>query len=186
VARGAGALASGVGLAGGAVGSAAAHHSYPATYDTAQRVTVNGVVQLVRFVNPHVHVVLESALPEEGAAAESPPEAAADESVAVLASELRAAQEVVAAEFEPFEEVPGVAVQPVGQGEGTGAEPGSTLWILDLPGPGQAQRLGLTPESLPVGTPLTVLAWPSRAPGSHDLAPLTITFDANGRTVRIR
>ncbi|HEX2324697.1 MAG TPA: hypothetical protein VHQ00_04815, partial [Chloroflexota bacterium] len=64
--------------------------------------------------------------------------------------------------------------------------PPGTLWVLDLPGPGRAQQLGLTPETLPPGTPLTVLAWPPRAEGSHDLAPLTITFDASGQLVRIR
>ena len=58
--------------------------------------------------------------------------------------------------------------------------------MLDLPGPGRARQLGLTPETLPPGTPLTVLAWPPRAEGSHDLAPLTITFDASGQLVRIR
>ena len=62
VAKGAGAVASGVGLAAGAATSAATHHSYPATYDTSSQVTVTATVQLVRFVNPHVHVVIERPL----------------------------------------------------------------------------------------------------------------------------
>src|SRR5687767_9471518 len=81
VARGAGAVASGVGIAGGVAGSAAAHHSYPATYDTAQRVTVTGTVQLVRFVNPHVHVVIEQ--PLDGPVAPEPPPGEAEQAVPV-------------------------------------------------------------------------------------------------------
>src|ERR671913_1835470 len=61
-ARSAGAAAAGAAFAVSGVSPAAAHHSYPATYDTAQRITVSGVVQLVRFANPHVHIVLESPL----------------------------------------------------------------------------------------------------------------------------
>ena len=61
-ARGAGAAAAGAVLGVGSVNTAAAHHSFPATYDTAQEVSVSGVVQLVRFTNPHVHIVIESPL----------------------------------------------------------------------------------------------------------------------------
>jgi hypothetical protein len=149
--RHAGAVAAGTVLAAGGAGTAAAHHSYPATYDTAQRVTVSGVVQLVRFANPHVHIVIETPLDEPAAGA--PPE--------------------------------GELTLPILQ-EAPDAAPPTTLWVLDLPGPGRARVLGLTPEALPAGTPLTVVAWPPRAAGSHDLAPLTITFDVDGHTVRIR
>ena len=59
-ARHAGAAAAGRPSPSGGSAPPSAHHSYPATYDTAQRVTVSGVVQLVRFANPHVHIVLEA------------------------------------------------------------------------------------------------------------------------------
>lgn len=155
-------------VAGGA-STASAHHSYPATYDTDGRVTVSGVVQLVRFTNPHVHIVLEG--PADALAAGPLTADGATESAATLPIFQEAGEEV-----------------PPPASEGAESEEPSplTLWVLDLPGPGRARQLGLTPEALPPGTPLTVLAWPARAPGSHDLAPLTITFDANGRSVRIR
>jgi hypothetical protein len=206
VARGAGALATGLGLAGGAVRSAAAHHSYPATYDTAQRVTVNGVVQLVRFTNPHVHIVIESPIVNPVAGAEPAPEAAAETVIESPAVELAPESETSFAESsvsalttdaalvaEPGAE--GVeagaspaspVVQPAADAAPVPEVPASTLWVLDLPGPARAQRLGLTPEALPPGTPLTVVAWPSRSPGSHDLAPLTIALDAIGQLIRIR
>lgn len=169
--RGAGAVASGAGLAAGTAQGAAAHHSYPATYDTAQRVTITGTVQLVRFVNPHVHVVIEQPLhdlmaqpepPAEQAAADNPPaESAADP------------------EADPAEDVEDA--MPIAHS----TQVPSTLWLLDGPAPAQAQRIGLTPENLPPGTSLTVTAWPSRSPGSHDLAPITITLH-NGFQIRVR
>lgn len=187
VARGAGAVATGVGLAGGGVRSAAAHHSYPATYDTAQRVTVSGLVQLVRFTNPHVHVVLEELVL---APAASPP---AQEAVQAPAGAETPAGVGTADGGEPgAAALTDAATEAAGVQEGAPAAPAaapevlSTLWVLDLPSPGQAERIGLTLDSLPAGTPLTVEAWPSRSAGSHDLAPLTLTFSEKGRTIRIR
>jgi hypothetical protein len=172
-ARSAGAAA-GAALAVSGVSPARAHHSYPATYDTAQRITVSGVVQLVRFANPHVHIVLESPLAPLAAGAGEGDGALEGEAITILQE---TGQEAPA-------EAPPAAPEaaPVTTEEATAG----TLWVLDLPGPGRARQLGLTPETLPPGTPLTVLAWPPRAEGSHDLAPLTITFDASGQLVRIR
>ena len=59
------------------------------------------------------------------------------------------------------------------------------VYVLDMPAPSRAQNMGLTPEVLQVGTPLTVVAWPSRA-NNVELAPSQITFDDSGQTVRIR
>ena len=59
------------------------------------------------------------------------------------------------------------------------------VYVLDMPAPSRAQNMGLTPEVLQVGTPLTVVAWPSRT-NDVDLAPSQITFDESGQTVRIR
>ena len=147
--------------------------THPATYDTAQRITVSGVVQLVRFANPHVHIVLESPL-ERLAAGAGEGDGAQEEAIPILQ--------------ETGPEAPAEAPRPPRRGPRPppGETPPGTLWVLDLPGPGRAQQLGLTPETLPPGTPLTVLAWPPRAQGSHDLAPLTITFDASGQLVRLR
>jgi Family of unknown function (DUF6152) len=168
-ARSAGAIAAGTALGVARVDSAAAHHSFPATYDTAQRVNVSGVVQLVRFTNPHVHIVIEAPV----AAVAPPGEPAA------------AGPEAAAAAPEADAEAYAEAAVPV-QASAPDVVPETTLWVLDLPGPGRAQQLGLTPETLPPGTPLSVVAWPPRAAGSHDLAPLTITFDVDGHIVRIR
>jgi hypothetical protein len=180
VVRGAGALTAGVALAGGAVRSAAAHHSFPATYDTAQRVTVSGVVQLVRFTNPHVHVVIES--PLESAPAADPAVESAFEAAAAAAE----------AAGEPVGEPAGEAAAtvpdapPADEVQAPAEPPPSTLWMLDGPAPARARTIGLTPEALPPGTPLTVLAWPARTAGSHDLAPLIITLDGGARTIRVR
>ena len=181
VARGAGAVASGVGLAAGAAGSAAAHHSYPATYDTAQRVTVTGTVQLVRFVNPHVHVVIEEPLTDLVAPAEPPPPVdAAPVAEGELYPEVAPAEEggvgLAETDAADAEDVLPIALS---------TQVPSTLWLLDGPSPAQAQRIGLTPENLPPGTSLTVTAWPARNPGSHDLAPITITLH-NGFQIRVR
>jgi hypothetical protein len=70
-------------------------------------------------------------------------------------------------------EVPGTEVAP------------ARVYLLDMPAPSRAQNVGLTREALQPGTPLTVVAWPSRT-NDVDLAPSTITFDATGETVRIR
>jgi hypothetical protein len=183
VVRSAGAVAAGVALAGGAARSAAAHHSYPATYDTSQRVTVSGVVQLVQYTNPHIHVVIETPIEtpveETPAAAEVAAEAAPDAPAAPEAIDVAPAAADGASETAP-------EAQPTGEAGEAAEVPASTLWLLDLPAPSRARNIGLTPEALPVGTPLTVLAWPSRSAGSHDLAPLTITFDETGHTIRIR
>jgi hypothetical protein len=133
------------------------------------------VVQLVRFANPHVHIVLEG--PLEPLAAEAGEGGGAPEEVVPIL------QETGPEDPAAPEEAPGAPEAPPAAPEET---PPGTLWVLDLPGPGRAQQLGLTPDTLPPGTPLTVLAWPPRAQGSHDLAPLTITFDASGQLVRIR
>jgi hypothetical protein len=168
VAKGAGAVAAGVGLVGASASRAAAHHSYPATYNTAEQVTVDGTVQLVRFTNPHVHIVIESPLEVDAA------ETAEVAGVAEVAGEGTAeASSDPAAAGATAEQAPPAEPPP------------ATVWVLDLPGPGRLQQMGLTPATLPVGTPITVRAWPSRTPGSHDLAPLTITLGA-GRTIRIR
>jgi hypothetical protein len=167
-ARGAGVAAAGAVLGVGSVHTAAAHHSYPATYDTAQQVSVSGVVQLVRFANPHVHIVIESPI-----AAPAPPEGAP----APRAGSVDAAGSADAAEAADAADA-SAGAPPLA--------PETTLWVLDLPGPGRAEQIGLTPETLPPGTPLSIVAWPPRAAGSHDLAPLTITFDGSGLTVRIR
>ena len=127
----------------------------------------------MRFANPHVHIVLESPL--------APLAAGAGEGDGALE--------------EGHHHPPGDGAGGAGRSAPGGPEAppatteeatAGTLWVLDLPGPGRARQLGLTPETLPPGTPLTVLAWPPRAEGSHDLAPLTITFDASGQLVRIR
>jgi Family of unknown function (DUF6152) len=161
--RSAGAAAAGAALAVGNVQTAAAHHSYPATYDTTQQVSVTGVVQLVRFTNPHVHIVIEAPMDAPPPPA---PELAAEAAQASAWGDAPEAVEVVA------------PAQP--------APPETILYVLDLPAPNRAQQIGLTPETLPPGTPLSVVAWPPRAMGSHDLAPLTITFDGDGHTVHIR
>jgi hypothetical protein len=174
-ARSAGAAAAGAALAASGVSPAAAHHSYPATYDTAQRITVSGVVQLVRFANPHVHIVLESPHPAPLAAGAGEGDGALEGGTITILQETGPEAPAEAPPAAP--EAPPVTTEEATAG---------TLWVLDLPGPGRARQLGLTPETLPPGTPLTVLAWPPRAEGSHDLAPLTITFDASGQLVRIR
>jgi hypothetical protein len=124
-------------------------------------VSVTGVVQLVLFTNPHVHIVIEAPM-------DAPPPPAPE-----LAAE--------AAQAAPLENGVVEVVAPT-QPE----SPETILYVLDLPAPNRAQQIGLTPETLPPGTPLSVVAWPPRAMGSHDLAPLTITFDGDGHSVRIR
>ena len=59
------------------------------------------------------------------------------------------------------------------------------VYVLDMPAPARARNMGLTPEVLQPGTPLTVVAWPSRT-NDVDLAPSEIAFDDSGQTVRIR
>ena len=53
-----GALAGVAALASVGVGSAAAHHSYGATYDRTRPITVTGTIQEVRYASPHVLVSL--------------------------------------------------------------------------------------------------------------------------------
>ena len=72
--------------------------------------------------------------------------------------------------------------------EVSGTEDGEVpprIFILNMPAPSRVQIICLTPEVLQVGTPLTVIAWPSRA-NDVDLAPSQITFHASGQTIRIR
>lgn len=184
VSRGAGALISGAALAGGQVGTAAAHHSYPATYDTAKQVTVSGVVQLVQFTNPHIHVVIES--PAEGAAPSAATESVQSAgAVDVLADGADSSDGAETAAAETVEPATAAEATSLGAAESDAAL-ATTLWVLDLPAPARAQAIGLTPQTVPIGTPLTVVAWPSRSAGSHDLAPLTVKHDASGRVFRIR
>ena len=56
-------------LASTAAGSAQAHHSISAVYDSARQVTVEGRVTAFQFVNPHPILVIEVAA--EGRAAET-------------------------------------------------------------------------------------------------------------------
>ena len=67
LARTAGALVAAAILVVMGVGSAAAHHSYPAAYDTTQSVTVTGTIVELHYVSPHVLAHLETPPEEEGA-----------------------------------------------------------------------------------------------------------------------
>ena len=67
IARTTGALVAAASLVLAGVGSAAAHHSYPAAYDTTQSVTLMGTVVELHYVSPHVLAHLETPPEEEGA-----------------------------------------------------------------------------------------------------------------------
>jgi uncharacterized protein DUF6152 len=67
IARVAGAFVAAATLLAVGVGGAAAHHSYPAAYDTTQSVTVAGTVVELHYVSPHVLAHLETPPEEEGA-----------------------------------------------------------------------------------------------------------------------
>jgi hypothetical protein len=199
-AQSAGALAAGVTSLGATVETASAHHSYPATYDTNKRVVMSGIVQLVRFSNPHVHIVIETAAPGE----QPPSVAAAQAQLSAVPAEPALAEDgsviegtgITATSAEVIQAATAstqAAAEALASGSAAGATPRAAaeppptmLWVLDMPAPNQARNMGLTPELLTPGVPITVEAWPSRSAGSHDLAPLVLNIDHIGRTFRIR
>ena len=105
-----------LGLLFGSAGMADAHHSYSASYDLSRPVQIQGVIQDLRFANPHVEFV--------------------------------------------------VAVP--------GADGSMVPWLVSTAGVSRAQGLGLTPEFLAAGQPVTVVGWPAWD-GSLELGASTIT-----------
>jgi hypothetical protein len=105
-----------LGLLFGSAGMANAHHSYSASYDLSQPVQIQGVIQELRYANPHVEFV--------------------------------------------------VAVP--------GADGSLVPWLVSTAGVSRAQGLGLTPEFLAAGQPVTVVGWPAWD-GSLELGASTIT-----------
>jgi hypothetical protein len=105
-----------LGLLFGSAGMADAHHSYSASYDLSRPVQIQGVIQDLRFANPHVEFV--------------------------------------------------VAVP--------GADGSMVPWLVSTAGVSHAQGLGLTPEFLAAGQPVTVVGWPTWD-GSLELGASTIT-----------
>jgi Family of unknown function (DUF6152) len=105
-----------LGLLLGSAGMADAHHSYSAAYDLCSPVQIQGVIQELRYANPHVEFV--------------------------------------------------VAVP--------GADGSTVPWLVSTAGVSRAQGLGLTPEFLAAGQPVTVVGWPAWD-GSLELGASTIT-----------
>ncbi len=105
-----------LGLLFGNAGMTAAHHSYSASYDLSQPVQIQGVIQELRYANPHVEFV--------------------------------------------------VAVP--------GADGSIVPWLVSTAGVSRAQGLGLTPEFLAAGQPVTVVGWPAWD-GSLEVGASTIT-----------
>ena len=105
-----------LGLLFGSAGMADAHHSYSASYDLSRQVQIQGVIQDLRFANPHVEFV--------------------------------------------------VAVP--------GADGSMVPWLVSTAGVSRAQGLGLTPEFLAAGQPVTIVGWPAWD-GSLELGASTIT-----------
>jgi hypothetical protein len=105
-----------LGLLFGGAGVATAHHSYSASYDLSRPVQIQGVIQELRYANPHVEFV--------------------------------------------------VAVP--------GADGSVVPWLVSTAGVGRAQAMGLTPEFLAAGQPVTVVGWPAWD-GSPELGASTIT-----------
>ncbi len=105
-----------LGLLFGGAGIATAHHSYSASYDLSRPVEIQGVIQELRYANPHVEFV--------------------------------------------------VAVP--------GADGSLVPWLVSTAGVSHAQGLGLTPEVLAAGQPVTVVGWPAWD-GSLELGASTIT-----------
>ena len=105
-----------LGLVFGSAGVATAHHSYSASYDLSRPVQIQGVIQELRYANPHVEFV--------------------------------------------------VAVP--------GADGSLVPWLVSTAGVSHAQGLGLTPEFLAAGQPVTVVGWPAWD-GSLEVGASTIT-----------
>ncbi len=105
-----------LGVLFGSAGMATAHHSYSASYDLSRPVEIQGVIQELRYANPHVEFV--------------------------------------------------VAVP--------GADGSIATWLVSTAGVSRAQGLGLTPEVLAAGQPVTVVGWPAWD-GSLELGASTIT-----------
>ncbi|MGH2618304.1 MAG: DUF6152 family protein [Thermomicrobiales bacterium] len=100
----------------GSAGMAAAHHSYSASYDLSRPVQIQGVIQELRYANPHVEFVVAA----------------------------------------------------------SGADGSIVPWLVSTAGVSRAQGLGLTPEFLAAGQPVTVVGWPAWD-GSLELGASTIT-----------
>ena len=105
-----------LGLFFGNPGIASAHHSYSASYDLSRPVQIQGVIQELRYANPHVEFVVA---------------------------------------------VPGA--------DGT-----IVPWLVSTAGVSRAQAVGLTPEFLAAGQPVTVVGWPAWD-GSLEFGASTIT-----------
>ena len=105
-----------LGLLFGSTGMVDAHHSYSASYDLSSPVQIQGVIQELRYANPHVEFV--------------------------------------------------VAVP--------GADGSLVPWLVSTAGVIRAQGLGLTPEFLAAGQPVTVVGWPAWD-GSLEIGASTIT-----------
>jgi Family of unknown function (DUF6152) len=105
---------------------ATAHHSYSASYDLSRPVQIQGVIQELRYANPHVEFV--------------------------------------------------VAVP--------GADGLVVPWSVSTAGVSRAQGLGLTPELLAAGQPVTVVGWPAWD-GSLELGASTITVGDQTIVARI-
>jgi hypothetical protein len=105
-----------LGLLFGSAGVATAHHSYSASYDLSRPVEIQGVIQELRFANPHVEFV--------------------------------------------------VGVR--------GADGSVVPWLVSTAGVSRAQALGLTPEFLAAGQPVTVVGWPAWD-GSLEVGASTIS-----------
>ena len=106
-----------LGLLFSGAGMADAHHSYSASYDLSQAVQIQGVIQELRYANPHVEFLVA---------------------------------------------VPGTV------------DTAPTTWLVSTQSVSRAQGLGLTPEFLAVGQPVTVVGWPAWD-GSLELGASTIT-----------
>ena len=115
-----------LGLLFGGAGIATAHHSYSASYDLSRPLQIQGVIQELRYANPHVEFV--------------------------------------------------VAVP--------GADGALVPWLVSTAGVSRAQGLGLTPEFLAAGQPVTVVGWPAWD-GSLALGASTITVGDQTVVARI-
>jgi hypothetical protein len=105
-----------LGMLFGGSSTSGAHHSYSASYDLSRPVQIQGVIQELRYANPHVEFV--------------------------------------------------VGVQ--------GADGLVVPWLVSTAGVSRAQGLGLTPELLAAGQPVTVVGWPAWD-GSLELGASTIS-----------
>lgn len=57
------------------------------------------------------------------------------------------------------------------------------VWVVVLPPPTRAQWMGLTPQTLRVGMPVTVVAYPHRA---HPDEVRAVRITLEGRTIQLR